>query len=654
MCGFCGFIDLNKQKNNNSSEIIRGMNNAICHRGPDDEGYFSDNEHQLFLGHRRLSILDLSKSGSQPFFSQSGRMIIVFNGEIYNYQEIKKEIKGIDWKSTSDTEVLLESIEQLGIKKTLEKIDGMFSFALWDQKTKKLYLARDRAGEKPLFYGFINNILFFGSELKSFLKHPMFEKKINISILKKYFSHGYIPTPFSIYDNIFKLSPGSYIEYDYYKLRDHDFTFKEIQYWSYKAVAENSFENNKQHSEKYYIDKLDFILNESIKKQMISDVPLGAFLSGGIDSSLVTAIMQKNSNIPVKTFTIGFKNQSFNEAPFAKEIASYLGTDHTEHYCSINDTIDVIPKLTDMYDEPFADSSQIPTYLLSKITRKNVTVSLSGDAGDELFFGYTRYAVGLKIRKYLNIIPASMRGIVLKLVDNTPDFLLKSLLDILMKIFSTLISNNHNHESVLKRLKDLLMISNDLELYMSIITTWKEKDDLLIYNNSTEKLFVDDNFLPSEKYGFQKFISSYDVSSYLNDDILVKVDRAAMAVSLETRVPFLSKEVIEFSTKIPDRFKFKNGKKKLILQKLLARYLPKEMYSRPKMGFGLPINDWLKSELKDWSYDLLNEKTIKEQGILNYNVVLQKFNDHQNNIRSNEYYLWPILIFQQWMKNNNQ
>ena len=652
MCGFCGFIDLNKQKDDTSYEIIRRMNDVIQHRGPDDEGFFTDQGHQLFFGHRRLSILDLSKSGSQPFVSQSGRMIIVFNGEIYNFQKIKNDIKGINWKSTSDTEVLIESIEQFGLKKTLQKLDGMFSFALWDRKSKKLYFARDRAGEKPLFYGFINNILFFGSELKSFLKHPKFENKINTPILNKYFSHGYIPTPFSIYKDIFKLSPGSFIEFDYEKISNFDFSFNENQYWSYKSVAESSINEQNKYSEQDYIDQLDLILNDSVKKQMIADVPLGAFLSGGVDSSLITAIMQKNSSIPIKTFTIGFKNQNFNEAPHAKKIADYLGTNHTEHYCSIGDAIDIIPKLSEMYDEPFADSSQIPTYLLSKLTRENVTVSLSGDAGDELFFGYTRYAVGLKIKRYLRFVPIPMRKIILKLLDNTPDFLLNSLVEVLMKMFSSLISRDHNYESVIKRLKDLLLISNDVDLYKSIITTWKETDNLLLNTYQDKNLFFDENYLSSSKYGFEKFMSSYDVSSYLNDDILVKVDKAAMAVSLETRIPFLSKNVIEFSTKIPDRYKFQNGKKKLILQKLLSKYIPQEMYDRPKMGFGLPINEWLKSELKDWTLDLLNEKNIKEQGILNYDVIMKKYNDHQLGIRSNEYYLWPILIFQQWMNNN--
>ena len=654
MCGFCGFVDFNNQRDANSEKYIRLMNSSIHHRGPDDEGYFHDSQHQIFFGHKRLSILDLSKSGSQPFVSQSGRMVTVFNGEIYNFNEIKNQMKGFDWKSRSDTEVLIESVEKFGFEPALKKFDGMFAFALWDKKKKKLFLARDRAGEKPLYYGIINNILFFSSELKAITKHPSFKKEINTAILEKYFATGYIPAPFSIYKNIFKLSQGSYVEIDYDALQNKNFSITEKQYWSYKSIAKSLLKQDNLFSEEDYIDKLDSLINSAIKKQMISDVPLGAFLSGGIDSSLVTAIMQKNSNTPIKTFTIGFDIKDFNEAPFAKKIADYLGTDHTEHYCSVDDTINVIPQLPSMYDEPFADSSQIPTYLLSKLARESVTVSLSGDAGDELFFGYDRYIVGLKLQKIIGLIPKKLRSVVLKIFNNTPDFLLHSLLEIIKKLMGSMISEGHNVDSFKKRITHLLEISNDKDLYISIISKWKPNDKITLDNFGEQTIFADSNYLNSEEYGFNKFMTSYDISSYLADDILVKVDRASMAVSLETRIPFLSKDIIEFSMIIPDSYKYNNKRKKLILQNLLSKYIPAELFNRPKMGFGLPINKWLKSELKDWSLDLLNEKTINEQGILNYDVIMKKYHDHQNNIRSNEYYLWPVLIFQQWMQDNKK
>lgn len=652
MCGFCGFIDLNNSKNPNSIAIMKSMNDAINHRGPDDEGFFIDHDYQIYLAHKRLSILDLSSSGVQPFHSYSDRFVIIFNGEIYNYQELKERITEINWKSTTDTEVLVEHIEKFGLDDTLNKIDGMYSFVLWDKHTKKLYFCRDRAGEKPLYYGVVNNILFFGSELKSFTKHPKFDKEINTQILQDYFANGYIPSPYSIYKNIFKLNPGSLIEIDYEKLQNKDFNFEQHQYWSYKTLAEKKLSIKNNLTEKEYIDRLDLLLNESVSRQMIADVPLGAFLSGGIDSSLITAVMQKQSSIPVKTFTIGFKNQEFNEAPFAKEIANFIGTDHTELYCTIQDAIDIIPKISTLYDEPFADSSQIPTFLLSRLAREHVTVSLSGDAGDELFFGYTRYAVALKVRNYLKFLPKSIRSISIQLLNNTPDFLLKPFLSIILKLFKSLLSKEHTTESVKQRISFLLSISGDIELYQSIITLWKNDDGLLLNENNPAEKFVDNNFLNPKNNNFQKFMTSYDIASYLNDDILVKVDRAAMGVSLETRIPLLSKDILEFSMTVPDKFKYNNGTKKLILHNLLSRYIPKELFERPKMGFGLPINHWIKYELRDWVEDLIDEKSIKDQGILNYNVIREKYNLHLQGIKSSEYYLWPILIFQQWLKDN--
>ena len=649
MCGYAGYINLSKNSSDDFNKIIKSMNDTIYHRGPDAEGFFKDTENQIFIGHRRLSIIDLSPSGIQPFHSQSGRYIIAFNGEIYNYLDLKNQIKGVEWKSTTDTEVLIESIEQFGIDKTLEKVDGMYSFALWDKKLKKLILCRDRAGEKPLYYGKINNNFLFGSELKAISKHPRFSKQINTEILDKYFQHGYIPTPFSIYKNIFKLSPGCYLEVDLDDLKSGTNEFKEKQYWSFKEIAQKAIKNHKELEELEYINTLDALLNKSVRRQMVSDVPLGAFLSGGIDSSLISAIMQNNSSNPIKTFTIGFTEDDFDEAPFAKKIANHIGSDHTEHYCSIKDTVDIIPNLTKMYDEPFADSSQIPTYLLSKITKQHVTVSLSGDAGDELFYGYSRYNITTKINGYLRLMPKNVRILALKIFNKTPKSIQLNVAKILLNLFSSYLSKQHDEKSVLKRINDLMSISSDENLYRQVVSIW-DKNSLVLNDNNIDKTFVDSNFLPSNEFGLKNFMTSFDVTSYLNDDILVKVDRASMAVSLESRIPLLSKSVMEFSMVIPNKYKYKNGTNKWILQQVLQKYVPSNLFNRPKMGFGIPINSWIRNELNDWTLDLLNEKKIKEQGILNFDVLQNKYNEHMAGIKSNEYYLWPVLIFQQWME----
>ena len=648
MCGFTGFIDLSSPSTN-CIQSLNAMNNSIKHRGPDDHSIFNDKKNGVYIAHRRLSIIDLSTNGRQPFTSSSGRYVIAFNGEIYNYKELKNKILNINWKSTSDTEVLVEHIEIFGIEKTLEAVDGMFAFVLWDKKLKKMYLARDRAGEKPFFYGVNKKIFFYVLEFKSFTKHPNFIKQINEEILGFYFKRGFIPTPHSIYRGIKKLSPGSFIELNFSSKISNFKKLKERSYWSYK----NSFLKNrdlyKNISEKDCIDILDNKLNSAVKKQMISDVPLGAFLSGGIDSSLITSVMQKNSIDQVKTFTIGFHENRENEASHARKIAEHLNTDHTEHMLSYKDALNIIPNLSKYYDEPFADASAIPTYLLSQTTKEKVTVSLSGDAGDELFYGYSRYSVALKANKYLIIFPLPVRRLLSKTLLNCPNVILNPLMSIIKRSHSSLLNPKHSNQSLFKRINGLLNTKNIEDLYEKIVTLWSIDDNLLLRHLPSPELFVNSNTLSSVDYGNENYMMSYDFNSYLNDDILVKVDRATMAHSLESRIPFLSKEVLDFAISIPLQRKTDSNKNKIILSKLLNKYIPNKLFNRRKQGFGIPIHEWLKTYLRDWCLDLLNEDKIKSQGYLNYDAVMKKFKDHDSGTYDNGYQIYTVLMFQQWI-----
>jgi asparagine synthase (glutamine-hydrolysing) len=641
MCGLVGFYSNNQFDKN----IIKEMGDSISHRGPDDSGYWIDDLNQFNLCHRRLSILDLSHNGAQPMISNSSRWIIAFNGEIYNYKLIKelliKDFGSINFKGTSDTEIILFAFENWGIEKTIALLNGMFAIVLWDNQNKKIYLIRDRVGEKPLYYGIINDVFYFGSELKSFSKHPSFEKRINIKAAHSFFQYNYVPNSLCIYENIYKVLPGTFIEFDTTK-----FLFNSIIYWNIKDKLDDKIQPSKYKSDIYFVNKLQNLLREKISQQLVSDVPVGAFLSGGVDSSTIVSIMQEVSDTNIKTFSIGFQNKKYNEAIYANEIAKHIRTDHTELYLSDKDAINIIPLLSNIYDEPFADSSQIPTFLVSKLAKEQVTVCLSGDGGDELFSGYNRYSITNQFWSYLKLIPESSRRYIGKKLQ---DISTESW-DYTFSKFNPILPQN-------------LKLSNFGEKIHKIASFLDSKDEYDLYNrfisnpmplnllNLNKNVFSYD-FQKLENLNFIEKMMISDFEMYLPDDILVKVDRASMANSLETRVPFLDHNIIEFAWKIPFNLKIRNGEGKWIIKQILNKYVPEKLYVRPKMGFGIPIGELLNGPLQNWANELLTPHQLSKHNILNVETVLKIWDEHKIKKKNWQYALWSILMFQSWYENN--
>jgi asparagine synthase (glutamine-hydrolyzing) len=621
MCGIAGFCN----RTQNWKSEIKAMCDRMQHRGPDAEGFWKEDMGNIVLGHRRLSILDLSENGAQPMISSSGRFAIAFNGEIYNFSELKKSLttnnSTICFHGTSDTEILLESFEHVGIEETLKLIKGMFAVALYDREEKKLYLMRDRVGEKPLYYGWVNGTFAFASDIACLYQLKDFQNEVNRDVLNLYFEHGYIPAPYSIFENIWKLEPGTVLsmEEPFQKYEIH-------QYWSMMDIAKQGQHNLYAGSYEEAKEELDRLLKESIKGQMIADVPVGAFLSGGIDSTTTVAIMQSLCNNKIKTFTIGFEEAAYNEAQEAKKIARHLGTEHTELYVTQKDAEEVIPKIPNIFGEPFADSSQIPTYLVSKLAKQQVTVSLSGDGGDELFCGYNSYRFISEYYNKIKWIPYSVRKMG----------------------YATL--NSKLFQNTKLQQKSRLLLSQSPENFYERLMQDKMLEDLVI--NSQRPSFKYSEYPSSYLNGIENNIMLMDLLMYHPDDILVKVDRSAMAVSLESRVPLLDRDVVEFAWNLPLEFKYKDGIQKRILKDVLYQYVPKEMMDRPKSGFSIPISKWIREgNLRDWAEELLDYNTIKKQGYLNSDVVCQMWNIFLETGRYSEK-IWYILVFQMWIKSN--
>lgn len=626
------------------------MNKAIYHRGPDDGGEWLDGDAGIALAHRRLSIVDLSSAGHQPMTSHGGRWMVVFNGEIYNHHEMRAELEeqrlAPPWRGNSDTETLLAAFDGWGVEKTLRRSVGMFALALWDKEHHRLWLARDRFGEKPLYYGWIKGIFWFGSELKPLRQLMPDGLRVNRSALALYLRYGAIPAPYSIYEGISKLLPGHWLSMDIANV-DKEFTPQPQPYWLAAEVAARGLANPFRGSEEEATDRLEELLSQSIAGQMMSDVPLGAFLSGGIDSSTVVALMQAQSPQPIRTFSIGFHEDAFNEAQHASAVAKHLGTQHTELYVTPKDAIDVIPRLAEIYDEPFSDSSQVPTFLLSKLARSAVTVSLTGDAGDELLCGYRRYFLAARTWQNLSYLPLPMRrfigwAIMAVPIDNW-DQLYRMVKPVLPERLITDFPGDRLHKGA-----STMVTESGHDLYRRLISLWDP--ETLLQNGREPTSFGPQRGLNTGN--LIDYMMLEDACHYMSDDILVKVDRASMAVGLETRVPLLDHRVFEFSWSLPQQFKIKRQVSKHILRQVLYRHVPRHLIERPKMGFGVPIGSWLRGPLKDWASQLLNPDRLKEEGYLHSEPIQQKWEEHQAGTRNWQHNLWNVLMFQSWLEAN--
>lgn len=622
------------------------MTDAIAHRGPDDVGAWRDPEAGAALGHRRLSIIDLSSAGRQPMTSASGRFVIVYNGEIYNHSGVRAELEGIgaapDWRGHSDTEVLLAAIDRWGVRATLERLNGMFAFALWDRETRILTLARDRAGEKPLYFGNMGDFFLFGSELKALTAHPSFEREVDRDSLTLFLRHNYVPAPHSIWRDIRKLPPAHYVE-----VRDGGRHVGEpLCYWNFRSVAEEGMAHPLDNGP-HLIDRLEALLTDSVARRMEADVPLGAFLSGGIDSSIVVALMQAQSSRPVRSFTIGFHEKKYDEAAHARAVAAHLGTDHTELYVTPRDALALVPRLPKIWDEPFSDCSQIPTFLVSEMTRRHVTVSLSGDGGDELFGGYHRYFAGMKLWAATSRMPGWPRRALAHGLKARGSLAAATMAMRLMPA-------RYRHLASAERLLNIAGIVGERDpdaLYRRLVSHFPEPEEIVIGGREPEREPADGS--PSFD-DFRQRMMYRDTLTYLPDDILAKVDRASMAVSLEARAPFLDHRVIEFAWRLPISAKMEGGRGKIALRELLYRHVPKSLVERPKMGFNVPIDTWLKGPLREWAEDLLDEGRLRSEGFFEPAPIRRLWDSYLSGEGRRHHWLWDVLMFQAWWEEQRE
>lgn len=648
MCGFAGFLsrgDIGSQEY--VATLLTAMGDTISHRGPDSSGVWSERESGVGLVHRRLAIVDLTAAGHQPMLAPGGRYVLVFNGEIYNHLSIRSELEqaGVApaWLGHSDTETLLTGFLAWGVETTLTRCIGMFSIALWDRELRQLTLARDRMGEKPLYYGWQGlgegAVFLFGSELKALKAHPAFKAPIDRGALALLMRHNYVPAPYSIHQGIAKLEPGSLLTVSLANPQ-----LRTQRFWDLEAVVRAGMANRFAGTPEKAVDVLEVLAKDAIRQEMMADVPLGAFLSGGIDSSTVVALMQSQSSRPVKTFTIGFNEEGYNEAVHAKAVAAHLGTDHTELYVTPEQAMAVIPRLPQLYCEPFADSSQIPTFLVSELARSHVTVSLSGDAGDELFCGYSRYLAAQKEWRLISAIPLPIRRLLASISGHLSPHHLQRL--------AMLIPGSDQHAYIAEKLaKGLRAIgSRDIEgLYSSLISQITNPCDWVLASMEP----------PTRLTGLQPAMDGIsgvdrmmllDAISYLPDDILVKVDRASMGASLEARVPFLDHRVVEFAWTLPLDYKLRDGQSKWLLRQVLYRYVPRELIDRPKRGFAVPLHDWLRGPLRDWTEQLLDAQRLEREGYFNVAKVRQAWAEHLSGRHNWTPRLWTVLMFQSWLE----
>ena len=640
MCGLAGFVQRGGFPASQGELTASKMADAIAHRGPDDSGVWLDDRAGVALASRRLAVIDLSAAGHQPMCSHSGRYVIAFNGEIYNHQELRHRLDGptgsaVRWIGDSDTESLLAAIERLGLKTALRSAVGMFAFALWDRQERELWLARDRIGEKPLYYGWQNDVFMFASELKSLVCHPAFDGTVDREALTLYLRHNYIPGPWSIYQGIRKLVPGTFVTMGFGKESLQVGAAPEPEeYWSLREVIAAGRQHPFEGDAGEAVEALHEVLRQAVGSQLEADVPLGAFLSGGIDSSTVVALMQECSPRPVRTFTIGFNEPKYNEAGHAKEVAHHLGADHTELYVSPQDALDVIPRLPLLYDEPFSDSSQIPTSMVSAMTREHVTVALSGDGGDELFGGYPRYYRARSLWRYRVPVPNSLSLVYRKAIAAVPPRWGKTRL----------------YDGA-DKLSELLEFQEPEQLYFRLVSHWTAPVAIVLDSSEPQTTMSNYQAWPHSPE-LESRMMAIDSLTYLPDDILVKVDRAAMGVSLETRAPFLDHRVVELAWRLPLSVKISRTEGKWILRQVLYRHVPRSLVDRPKRGFGVPMESWLRGPLKDWAESLLDERRLRDEGYFRPTPIRRRWGEHLDGTRRWDACIWDILMFQAWLEEN--
>jgi len=638
MCGIAGFIEGGGfDSHDDARTIAHAMERSLLHRGPDAGDIWLDGEMGAAFAHRRLSIIDLSPAGAQPMHSADGRFVIVYNGEVYNADELGPELQttGLTFRGHSDTEVVLEGCARWGVRRTVERLIGMFAFALWDRRERRLWLVRDRLGIKPLYWSFDRGRLMFGSELKALRAHPACPRDIDRDAVAAYLRHNYIPAPRTIYRSVNKLEPGRILSWS----PGEDPRIE--AYWSLGAVIDDGRAKPFQGSDDEAADALEAVLKDAVGRRMVADVPLGAFLSGGIDSSTVVALMQAQSTRQVRSFSIGFEEANYNEATHAAAVARHLGTDHTELYVRAQEALDVIPSMSEYFDEPFADSSQIPTYLVSRMTREHVMVALSGDGGDELFGGYSRYFQALKLARWVSAPPRALRGVAADMIRAVPTAAWGRMFDL---VPASRRPDSPGHK--MHALADLLRGNSD-DVYRRLISLWDEPGTVAVDAIEPKGLLWDASVACRLPDALDRMMY-LDTLTYLPDDILTKVDRASMAVSLEARVPMIDHRVVAFAWSLPRRLKVGGGEGKHLLRQVLYRHVPRALIDRPKMGFGVPIDDWLRGPLRDWAESLLSLERLTQAGLVKPEPVRQCWREHLSGARNWKYHLWDILMLQAW------
>jgi asparagine synthase (glutamine-hydrolysing) len=638
VCGIAGFLDASAASSADEAKVrIEAMNDAVAHRGPDDSGTFVDAAAGVALGHRRLSIIDLSPLGHQPMTSADGRYVITYNGEVYNFAELRAELAalGHKFRGGSDTEVMLAAFVAWGVERAAARFVGMFALGLWDRDTRTLHLVRDRIGVKPLYWCCHDGVVLFGSELKALMAHPAWRAEIDTEAAAAFIRYSYVPTPATIFRNVHKLAPGTILS-----VRAGEAP-RMTPYWRLREAIDSGT-HHPLDNEKEAAEELDRILRVSVRGRMIADVPLGAFLSGGIDSSTVVALMQAQSNRKVRTFSIGFREPGYNEAEHAKAVANHLGTDHTELYVTARQAIDVVPHLPEWFDEPFADSSQIPTYLVSAMTRKHVTVALSGDGGDELFVGYPRYRIVDKVWRRLGVAPRMLRGALGAALTKLPEPIYDRLFALAPERLRPLNGGRKVH-----RLSSLLAEPTVDSLYIELAAIWAHEGTLVPGSRGAYRLSADPDLADAVPDPVSR-MQYYDTLTYLPDDIMTKVDRCSMAVALEAREPMLDHRLVEFVWKLPPRFKADDIQSKRLLRQVLYRYVPRELVERPKMGFSIPLAAWLRGDLRAWADELLSPARLAADGIFAADEVRRLWDQHQAGAANRENVLWNVLMFQAW------